>query len=131
MKKWFTQVGISVLNLKKVSTIDKIQAKLNVKGNMSIQELYCNCYEQLRKIYLKYSSPGSEEIEGLIGLGLLSLYLEYWNEHNLKEHFDRITSTLILYEKNLNDDILYKRMSKLSRDIFKDYMKFIGVDYED
>lgn len=116
--------------LEKISTFQKIQNKLSGKQNFAISELYYKSYKLLEKTFDKYVPFGSEVIEGLIGLNLLALYLEFWNEHKLKDDFERLTDAISLYEKNANNDKLSTNMQKIASNIFKDYAKYAKIKYE-
>lgn len=120
-------IGIYYENkLSKIATFQKIQNKISPK-NYALSKIYYSSYKKLEHIFDKYAPTGTEVIEGLIGLNLLSLYAELWDYHNLNIDFERLTSAMTLYEQQVNDDIIFKNMAKLAENIYEDYTKYVGV----
>jgi hypothetical protein len=48
----------------------------------------------------------------------------------MKDYFERLTSSIVLYEKNVNDDVICKNMQDLAFSIYKDYAIYSKVKYE-
>lgn len=116
--------------LSKICTFDKVQKNISTGNDFKVCDLYYQSYTKLTNIMDKYAPTGSLVIEGLIALNLLSLYLEYWNEHKMKDYFERLTSSIVLYEKNVNDEVICKNMQNLAFKIYKDYAIYSKVKYD-
>lgn len=116
--------------LAKICTFDKVQKHISNGNDFKVCDMYYQSYAKLTNIMDKYAPKGTLVIEGLIALNILSLYLEYWNEHKLKDYFERLTSSIVLYEKNVNDEVICKNMQDLASNIYKDYAIYSKVKYE-
>ena len=115
--------------IEKICTFDKIQKYISITRDAKSCDLYCESYTELTNIMGKYAPKGTLVIEGLIALNLLSLYLEHWNEHRIKDFFERLTSAISLYEKNVNDSVVCKNMLDLAENIFKEYAIYSKIKY--
>lgn len=111
--------------LEKISSFEKVQNILSTSKNFKLADIYYKSYEKLGILLDKYAPTGSEVIEGLIGLNMLVMYLEYFNHHKLNIDFERINHHIALYANEANDDKIYKDMAKLAGNIFDDYIKYI------
>lgn len=116
--------------LEKICTFDKVQKNISTGNDFKVCDMYYQSYTKLTNIMDKYAPTGSLVIEGLIALNLLSLYLEYWNEHKMKDYFERLTSSILMYENYVNDDVIFKNMQILSFKIYKDYAIYSKAKYE-
>ena len=116
--------------LEKICTFDKVQKYISTGNDFKVCDIYFQSYTKLTNIMDKYAPTGSLVIEGFIALNLLSLYLEYWNEHKMKDFFERLTSSIVLYKKNVNDDVICKNMQYLASNIYKDYAIYSKARYE-
>jgi hypothetical protein len=109
--------------LEKIATFQKIQNILSKSRNRQLCEMYYKGYKSLEKIFDKHAPVGTDIVEGLIGLNLLSLYAEKWNYHKLSIDFERLTSYMVLYESESTNKAIFKKMAKLAENIYEDYIK--------
>ncbi len=116
--------------LEKICTFDKVQNHISNGNDFKVCDMYYQSYTKLTNIMDKYAPTGSLVIEGLIALNLLCLYLEYWNEHKIKDYLERLTSSILMYEKYVNDDVIFKNMQILAFKIYKDYAIYSKAKYE-
>ena len=116
--------------LEKICTFDKVQNYISNGNDFKVCDMYFQSYTKLTNIMDKYAPKETLVIEGLIALNILSLYLEYWNEHKMKDYFDRLTSSIVLYEKNVNDDVICKEMQDLAENVYKDYSAYSKIKYD-
>jgi len=48
----------------------------------------------------------------------------------MKDYLERLTSSILMYEKYVNDDVIFKDMQILAFKIYKDYAIYSKVKYE-